>query len=72
MIKTARTVRSILLPTMLRFFLAAAFVAGLLGWIELHILFHLGVSPDVLVKRYARQCRRAARHMPISKESEQT
>ena len=49
--------------------------AIVLGWIELHLIFHLGAWPGFLAKRYARQCRRAtrgARHIPVSRESEPT
>ncbi len=28
------------------------------GWIEIHLLFHLGISPEVLAKRYEAQRRR--------------
>lgn len=39
-------------------------VAIVLGWIELHLLYHMGVSPAFLARRYARQCRRAVRPAP--------
>ena len=35
-----------------------------LGWLEIHALFHLGVSPRLLARRYEWQCRRA--HGPLS------
>ncbi len=34
-------------------------LAIVLGWLEIHALFHLGVSPRLLAKRYESQCRRA-------------
>ncbi len=36
-------------------------LAIVLGWLEIHLLFHLGVPPQVLARRYERQRRRRRR-----------
>ncbi len=42
-------------------------VAIVWGWIEIHLLFHLGISPEVLARRYEAQRRRGRRRAAADK-----
>ncbi len=39
------------------------------GWIEIHLLFHLGISPAFLARRYETQRRRGRRQPAVSRET---